>query len=583
VGRLHHAGEAPRWSYQGHLSLRHALGDRAPHGAGETARSGGDRIVTKPGTRHRCVLTDHRPFTNGPEDRVVRPCVPDRTCRTPAREGRLPSDAGNSRELGDALTQAPGAVEVSLAPTCTYALRSVVSPAGWARLGAALEAGRAGLQGRTVWMVNSTAVGGGVAELLRSSMPYWLGADIDARWAVVQARPEFFRITKRIHNMLHGHAGDEGELGRRERRVYEASLAPNAAWLARRVRAGDVVVLHDPQTAGLAPALKAMGATVVFRSHVGADHPNALVQAAWYFLLPYVSYADAIVFTRHSSAPLWLETSRVAVIAPSIDPCATKNRAMDDRAARSILTRAGLAEGSLGPVGRSAFRRGDGSEGQVTRPCAVRRAGRPVRLGVDPLVVHVTRWDRLKDPVGVLDSFASGVLDRVDARLILAGPSVRAVADDPEEAAVYREVERRWQLLPSAERERIELAQLPMHDLDENAAIVNALQRQATVVVKKSLEEGFGLGVTEAMWKRRPVVASRVGGHQDQIQDGISGVLLDDPRDLATFGGAVADLLLDPDRARRLGDAAQQRVTEQFLPDRYLSQWAELLATLPAR
>ena len=127
-----------------------------------------------------------------------------------------------------------------------------------------------------------------------------------------------------------------------------------------------------------------------------------------------------------------------------------------------------------------------------------------MRLDVDPLVVHVTRWDRLKDPVGVMESFASGVLDRVDARLILAGPPVHAVADDPEAEAVYREVERRWQLLPSPERERIDLAQLPMRDLEENAAIVNALQRQATVIVKKSLEEGFGLGVTEAMWKRAP-------------------------------------------------------------------------------
>jgi trehalose synthase len=561
----------------------HAVGEREPHGAGETAISGGDRIVASAGTRHRGVLTDHRPFTHGPEDDIVGLPISGRPCRASARERRRPSDAGNSRGFDGALTQAPGAVEVALAATRPDALRSVVSPAGWARLGAALEAGRAGLRGRTVWMVNSTAVGGGVAEILRSSMPYWLGADLHTRWAVVQARPQFFRITKRIHNMLHGHASDEGELGQRERRVYETSLAPNAVWLEARVRAGDIVVLHDPQTAGLAPALKARGATVVFRSHVGADHPNALVQAAWDFLLPYVSYADAIVFTRHSSVPSRLDVARVAVIAPSIDPCATKNRAMDDRAARAILTRAGLVEGSLGPIGPPAFRRRDGSEGQVTRPCEVRRAGRPVQLDVEPLVVHVTRWDRLKDPIGVLDSFAGGVLDRLDARLILAGPSVHAVADDPEQAAVYRDVERHWQLLPSAERQRIELARLPMRDLDENAAIVNALQRRATVIVKKSLEEGFGLGVTEAMWKRRPVVASRVGGHQDQIQDGISGVLLDDPRDLATFGGAVADLLLDLDRATRLGDAAQQRVREQFLPDRYLSRWAELLATLPVR
>jgi trehalose synthase len=506
--------------------------------------------------------------------------VPDRTCRTPARGGRLPS--GSSLGLGRSLTRGPGAVEVPLAPVSTGGLRAVLGAEGWARLGAGLGVGRVGVRGGTVWMVSSTAVGGGVAELLRGFVPYWLGAGVDVRWVVVRAGPAFFRITKRVHNMLHGDAGDGGELGERERRFYEASLGPNAVWLECQVRTGDVVVLHDPQTAGLAPALKRRGANVVFRSHVGADHPNALVGAAWEFLLPYVSFADAIVFTRNSSAPLWLQASRVVVIPPCIDPCATKNRAMDVHAARAILTRAGLAEGSLGPVGRPAFRRRDGSERRVGRQCLIRRAGRPVRLGVDPLVVHVTRWDRLKDPVGVLDSFASGVLDRVDARLILAGPSVRAVADDPDEAAVYREVERRWQLLPSAERERIELAQLPMHDLDENAAIVNALQRQATVIVKKSLEEGFGLGVTEAMWKRRPVVASRVGGHQDQIQDGISGVLVDDPRDVATFGGAVADVLLDPDRATRLGDGAQQRVRAQFLPDRHLSHWAKLLETLPS-
>ena len=132
----------------------------------------------------------------------------------------------------------------------------------------------------------------------------------------------------------------------RDHDVYESSLAPNAAWLERRVRAGDVVVLHDPQTAGLAPALKAMGATVVFRSHVGADNPNALVQAAWDFLLPYISYADAIVFTRHSGAPSWVDAARVAVIPPCIDPCAIKNRAMDARAARAILGAPGSRKSS---------------------------------------------------------------------------------------------------------------------------------------------------------------------------------------------------------------------------------------------
>jgi trehalose synthase len=457
----------------------------------------------------------------------------------------------------------------------------MVSATGWAKLDAALRAGHTDLRERTVWMVSSTAAGGGVAELLRALLPYFLGARLDVRWAVIRAQPAFFTLTKRIHNLLHGHPGDGGELGERERRIYEASLAPNAMSLKRRVRAGDIVVLHDPQTAGLAPALKACGACVVLRSHVGADHANALVRTAWSFLRPYAAEAEALVVTRHSSVPPWLGAARVAVIPPCIDPCATKNMAMDDASARAILTSTGLASETHGHTGRAAFCRRDGSSGHVGRRCLVVRAAHPVRLGVDPLVVNITRWDRLKDPLGVMESFTGGVLDRVEARLILAGPPVDAVADDPEAAAVYREVERRWRLLPSAARERIDLARLPMCDLDENAAIVNALQRQATVIAKKSLEEGFGLGVTEAMWKRRPVVASRVGGHQDQIEDGINGVLVNNPRDVVSFGRAIADLLLDPDRARRLGDAARQRVSERFLADQYLARWVELLATLP--
>ena len=402
------------------------------------------------------------------------------------------------------------------------------------------------------------------------------------RWAVIQARPAFFTLTKRIHNLLHGHPGDGGELGERERGVYEASLAPNAISLKRRVCAGDIVVLHDPQTAGLAPALKACGASVVLRSHVGADQANALVRTAWE--LSASIHGGGGRGRLHSP----LQRATVAGRRPGSGDPALHRSVRDEEpgdgrrhcASDPDLRRA-RSRRAAGAPARPAFRRRDGSTGHVERRCLVARAGRPARLGVDPLVVNLTRWDRLKDPVGVMESFTGGVLDRVDARLILAGPPVDAVADDPEAAAVYEEVERRWRLLPSAERERIDLAQLPMRDLEENAAIVNALQRQATVIAKKSLEEGFGLGVTEAMWKRRPVVASRVGGHQDQIEDDINGVLVDDPRDLAGFGRAIADLLLDPDRAKRLGDAARQRVRERFLPDRYLARWAELLATLP--
>jgi trehalose synthase len=478
------------------------------------------------------------------------------------------------------MTRAEGAVEVALSPTFPERLRGALGSAGWARLDEALRVGHASLRGRTLWMVNSTAAGGGVAELLRTLLPYLRGAGFDVRWAVIQARPAFFNVTKRIHNLLHGHAGDGGELGDRERLVYQSALEPTATWLQRRLGPGDIVVLHDAQTAGLAPRLRASGARIVCRSHVGADHPNALVRAGWDFLNPYVSEADAIVFTRRSNVPPRPGGTRVSIIPPCIDPCSAKNRTMHDVAARAILAYVGLAEARSVRPGRPAFRRRDGSEGRIQRRCWIRRTGPPLRLGVDPLVVHLARWDRLKDPLGVMESFASSVLDLLDARLILGGPPVRAVADDPDAAAVFREVERHWEQLPNAERRRIQLARLPMRDLDENAAIVNALQGEATVVAKKSLEEGFGLGVTEAMWKRRPVVASRVGGHQDQIEDDVSGVLVDDSRDLVAFGRAIADLLLDADRARTLGDAGRQRVRDQFLPDRHMARWSTLLATL---
>jgi trehalose synthase len=479
-----------------------------------------------------------------------------------------------SKRLSDRPTE--GAEEVGLAPVSLEGLRPVVKPGGWETLETALDKSRDALVGRTVWMVNSSAIGGGVAELLRTLVPYWLGAGLDVRWAVVRGRPAFFRITKRVHNMLHGHPGDGGELGARERRLYERALEPALAWLERRVHTGDIVVLHDPQTAGLAPALRAAGAHVVCRSHVGAEHANVLVRAAWDFLRPYAARADAIVFTRGSDALPQLGAARVAVIRPCIDPCSLKNRPMTAADAHALLVGARLVKGARG----ARVARSRGQDRLAARTCAIERTGRTPRLEADRLVVHLARWDRLKDPLGVMEAFATSVLDRADARLILAGPAVHAVADDAEAAAVYREVEQRWQRLPHTERDRIDLVRLSMRDPQENAAIVNALQCEASVIVKKSLEEGFGLGVTEAMWKRRPVVASRVGGHRDQIEDGVSGVLVDDARDLASFGRAIVEVLLDAERAQRLGNAAHERVRACFLPDRHMAAWMRLLATL---
>jgi trehalose synthase len=197
-------------------------------------------------------------------------------------------------------------------------------------------------------------------------------------------------------------------------------------------------------------------------------------------------------------------------------------------------------------------------------------------------VVQVSRWDRLKDPLGVLEGFSRHVAAGLGAHLVLAGPAAASVRDDPEGEAVLAEVRQAVRRLPRAERERVHLACLPMDDLEENGAMVNALQRRADVLVQKSLAEGFGLTVTEAIWKGRPIVASRVGGIQDQVVQDRSGLLVDDPTDLAAFGKAVQRLLEDRGAARRMGAEAHRRVCEDYLAPHRLTRELELVERLLA-
>lgn len=432
------------------------------------------------------------------------------------------------------------------------------------------------LAGRVVWHVNSTARGGGVAEMLQSLLAYARGAGVDVRWATIAGNDEFFRVTKRIHNHLHGAAGDGGELGEAERAIYEDALASNADALATMVSPGDIVYLHDPQTAGLTSLMEPRNVRAVWRCHVGLDHPNQLARRAWEFLLPYVEEADAYVFSRRAFAWDGLEERKLWLVAPSIDAFSAKNQELESEAVRAILARVGLAEdGGPAPL----FVRQDGSQGRVDRVAELDQQA-PVPADV-PLVAQVSRWDRLKDPTGVMRSFVEHIR-HPRAHLLLAGPSVAEVADDPEGADVLAEVRAQREGLPAEFRARVHLACLPMDDVDENAAMVNAVQRRADVVVQKSLAEGFGLTVAEAMWKARPVVASRIGGIQDQIVDGESGLLIDDPADLGATAATIDGLLDDPARARALGAAARERVRASFLGTRPLVQYMELIEKMLA-
>jgi trehalose synthase len=474
--------------------------------------------------------------------------------------------------------------EVRIEPADPYRFREVLGdPDGtpddeWSVFEGAMRRGREVLRGRTVWNVNSTAAGGGVAEMLRSLMAYARGAGVDARWVVVPGTPEFFQVTKRLHNLMHGEPGDGGALDEAARAVYRDVNRHNAEGLAPRVGPDDVVILHDPQTAGMVHALKRRGALVIWRSHIGTEQPNELVDAAWQFLLPHARAADARVFSRYAYVPPPLRSLPAGVIAPSIDPLSPKNQPMAAPVVHAVLHRAGLVGGPA-PVAEPVFRRANRVLGRVTRACQVVREGGPPPPEA-PLVVQVSRWDRLKDPVGVMVGFARHALGTSDAHLILAGPVVEGVADDPEGQQTLAETVAAWRGLPPAARRRVHLACLPMDDLEENAAVVNALQRHAAVVVQKSLREGFGLTVTEAMWKGRPVVASKLGGVRKQIEDGVSGLLVEDPSDLAAFGGLLRRVLQDAALARRLGGAAYRRARQRFLHTHHLATWVTFIAHL---
>ena len=462
--------------------------------------------------------------------------------------------------------------EVPIAAQSPARFQTVLTEAQWSDLLATIERARRMIDARVIWNVNSTARGGGVAELLQSLVAYVRGAGFDCRWRVIAGNPDFFAVTKRLHNRLHGAAGDGGPLAEAERAIYEGVSDANARAFRRDVRAGDLVLLHDPQTAGLVRPLLDRGAHVIWRCHVGLDVPNDFARSAWDFLRPYLEDARAHVFSRRAFAWEDLDPERLFVIPPSIDVFTPKNQPLEPQTVSAILAMAGLGAGKPSreaPV----FTRTDGSPERVDARAELTEDA-PLPASV-PIVTQVSRWDRLKDPTGVLEAFAAVIAPKTDAHLVLAGPAVAAVADDPEGAEVLREVAAQREQLPGEVRARVHLALLPMDDPEENAAIVNALQRRSDVVCQKSLAEGFGLTVAEAMWKARPVVASAVGGIQDQIVDGETGVLVD-PRDLGAFGHAVTGLLNDPARAARLGEQARIRVREAFLGPRHLTQYVDL-------
>ncbi len=444
------------------------------------------------------------------------------------------------------------------------------------------------LAGRKIWMVNSTARGGGVAEMLPKLVSLLDELGLSIEWVVMGSDdPRFFQLTKRLHNLIHG-AGDPG-LTEEDRQVYAAVSSTNAADLKPRLGPKDILVIHDPQPLGMGALLKReLGIPFIFRCHIGLDEDRPETRAAWQFLRPYAEECNYSVFSAPEYIPDFL-AGKAGVISPAIDPLSPKNRELSLTKVTGILKNAGLARSRhpVVPLDYEAQAMRLGSDGRF----APMNEETDIGLLFRPIVTQISRWDRLKGFGPLLEAFLrlkqrghrSDTSDRqrrrlAQVRLVLAGPDPAAVADDPEAQDVLADLIDVYRSLPHWIQEDVALVSLPMGSRRQNALMVNALQRCSTLVVQNSLREGFGLTVTEAMWKQLGVVGSRACGIRQQIRDGMDGRLLDDcedPDGIAEHLYAALDDL--PGRAR-WGRTAQRRVHDEFLVFGQARRWLETLA-----
>jgi len=365
------------------------------------------------------------------------------------------------------------------------------------------------LAGRKVQNINSTFSGGGVAEILARMVPLLQQLGVDAAWDVIQGDDAFFNITKKFHNALHG---QDETITREDLDIFiETSRRNNE----RMALDADIFYVHDPQPIMLIDRKKSSGGKWIWRCHIDISHPDKDV---WKFLREYVIGYDATVF----SSPEFSQQLPVRqyMISPSIDPLSDKNRELSQSSIQSVLDKYGLDNGK-------------------------------------PMVVQISRFDYLKDPVGVIQAFRM-IRKGIDCQLVLAGGTA---TDDPESTRVLQDVRE----CAGGDPDIKILLIPPGSDLE-----INALQRAATVVFQKSLKEGFGLTISEALWKSKPVVATAVGGIPQQIRNKVTGLLCHSV-DGAAY--ALKQLLSNPEYAAWLGKNGHEHVKQNFLITRHVKEY----------
>ncbi len=373
------------------------------------------------------------------------------------------------------------------------------------------------LAGKVVRNINSTAVGGGVAEILNRLTPLLNELGLSVRWDVIRGGEKFFSVTKKLHNMLHG---KEQKLSQGEIELFLQTSEEN---LKNMDISGDIIFVHDPQPIALIkkrPMLKK--SKWLWRCHIDVSQPNSQV---WDFLKPYIEQYDAAVF----SSPNFAQSLAIRqfLISPSIDPLSDKNKELSQERIDAVLKNFGI-------------------------------------LKDKPIIVQISRFDYLKDPLGVIDVYRL-VKKYVDCRLVLAGGTA---SDDPESNEVLTKVKEKAGRDPD-----IHILAVPAASDIE----INALQRAAAVVLQKSIREGFALTVSEALWKARPVVASAVGGIPLQIKHKFGGLLFQTVEG-AAFG--VKQLLNSPEYAKKLGQVGREHIKQNFLLTRHIRDYLLLFLAL---
>lgn len=376
------------------------------------------------------------------------------------------------------------------------------------------------LRGRRIVHLNSTGYGGGVSELLRSMTPLYVGLGMDVEWRVITGDERFFGVSKAFHNALQG---AEYRLSDQDREIYEMYAGRNASLLESKC---DFVIAHDPQTLAMRRFNGGDGARWVWRCHIDTSEPEAGLLS---YLTPFMREYDALVFTMEQFVPKTLEHPRVTVMAPGIDPLSPKNIAVSERMCRQIAR----------------------------------------WMGVDlerPILTQVSRFDPWKDPEGVIRVYRRVREEMPGLQLALLGSLAQ---DDPEGWGIYQRIREQTQ------------GDLDVHVATNLTGVsnveVNAFQRHSDVVIQKSIREGFGLVVSETLWKGTPMVAGPAGGIPLQMEDGVGGFLAEDDDE---FAERVLYLLRTPGEAARVGAAGRERVREGFLITRLMRDEMRLLASL---